>query len=258
MGAYFEPLGDGVYRPAPASGGAWNDDEIHFSPLGGLLVHAMDQHRDDDGSGKALGRISFDILGMVPFDDCTIGVETTRAGRTIELVEAVAIVRGRRVATARAWFVSPVDTGAVAAGAPYRMPPSDAAQLWPMDEVWSGGYVASLEVRAVEPPLAGRARVWMRSSVDLVEDEVCSTHASYIALVDTANGIAVRENPSRWMFPNLDLTIHLHRQPVGEWIGLDTTVVFGPTGLGITSSVLYDASGAVGRAEQALTVRPVE
>lgn len=67
----------------------------------------------------------------------------------------------------------------------------------------------------------------------------------------------MREQPTEWMFPNVDLTIHLHRQPEGRWTGLDTTVVFGPTGQGLTSTVLHDVNGPVGRAEQILTVRPL-
>lgn len=59
------------------------------------------------------------------------------------------------------------------------------------------------------------------------------------------------------MFPNVDLTVHLHRQQRGAWTGLDTTVTFGPSGQGLTSSVLHDLDGSVGRAEQILTVRPL-
>ena len=42
----------------------------------------------------------------------------------------------------------------------------------------------------------------------------------------------------------------------GGWVGFDTQVAFGPTGLGLTSSVLHDIEGPVGRAQQMLTVRP--
>jgi hypothetical protein len=59
------------------------------------------------------------------------------------------------------------------------------------------------------------------------------------------------------MFPNVDLGIHLHRQPAGRWTGLDTTVTFGPTGQGVTSTVLHDVAGPVGHAQQILTVRPL-
>ena len=57
------------------------------------------------------------------------------------------------------------------------------------------------------------------------------------------------------MFPNVDLTIHLFRQPVRGWVGFDTRVTMGPTGLGLTSTTLHDVEGPVGRAEQLLTVR---
>jgi hypothetical protein len=254
---YFEPIGDNTYRPTEHAVGAWNADEIHFSPLGGLLVHAIDRHREGADDDKVLGRISFDILGFLAFDDCTIRVETIRPGRTIELIEATVEIRGRRAVAARAWFISPGDTSAVAGGEPQRMPRPEVAEPWPMAETWAGGYVASLEARVVEPPRPGRTRAWLRTAVALVDGEDSTAHASFIALVDTANGIAVRQSPGEWMFPNLDLTVHLHRQPVGRWVGLDTSVIFGAAGLGLTSSVLHDESGPIGRAEQILTVRPM-
>lgn len=95
----------------------------------------------------------------------------------------------------------------------------------------------------------------MRTPIGLVGGETASDVARWVGLVDTANGISVRTSPREWLFPNVDLTIHLHRQPVGPWIGFDTTVTFGDDGLGLTSSVLHDAHGPVGRAEQVLTVR---
>jgi hypothetical protein len=126
-----------------------------------------------------------------------------------------------------------------------------------MGSVWPGGYIASLDARPLAPPQPGRTAAWVSTPLDLVAGEASSPLASFIALVDTANGIAVRESPTDWMFPNLDLTIHLHRQPEGRWTGLDTTVVFGGTGQGITSTVLHDISGPVGHAQQILTVRPL-
>ena len=88
-----------------------------------------------------------------------------------------------------------------------------------------------------------------------VTDEVADGPQSWV-LRQVANGVAVRERPEDWLFPNLDLTIHLYRQPEGEWVGLDTSVIFGSGGHGLTSSALHDASGPVGRAEQTLTLRP--
>jgi hypothetical protein len=38
-------------------------------------------------------------------------------------------------------------------------------------------------------------------------------------------------------------------------VGFDTQVTFGREGVGLTSTTLHDESGAVGRAEQILTLR---
>lgn len=257
-GSYYEPIDEHRYKPTPHAGGAWDTDEQHFSPLGGLIVHAIDRHlAARPEGGLVLSRISFDILGRLALDECEIRVETIRPGRTIELLEAVVLMAGRPVVRARAWLLASGDTGAVAGGGADKLAPPESPASWPMASVWPGGYIASVDVRPLAPPQPGRTTAWVSTGLDLVAGRTASPLASYIALVDTANGIAVRQSPTAWMFPNVDLTIHLHRQPEGTWTGLDTTVTFGPTGQGITSTVLHDVLGPVGHAQQILTVRPL-
>ncbi|AXL86969.1 thioesterase [Streptomyces sp. CB09001] len=255
--SYYERIDEHRYKPTRHAGGAWSSDEQHFSPLGGLIVHAVDRHlAGRAGAGMSLSRISFDILGRPALDECEIRVETVRPGRTIELVEATALIADRSVARARAWLLADGDTSAVAGGGADRLAPPDTLARWPMETEWPGGYIASLDVRPLAPPRPGRTAAWISTGLDLVAGESASPLASYVALVDTANGIAVRQSPREWMFPNVDLTLHLHRAPRGRWTGLDTTVVFGPTGQGVTSTVLHDLDGPVGHAQQLLTVRP--
>ncbi|MFF5251297.1 thioesterase family protein [Streptomyces leeuwenhoekii] len=256
--SYFEPIDDHRYKPTAHAGGAWDPGELHFSPLGGLVVHAVERHVGERAAtGMALSRVSFDILGRLALDEYEIRVETVRPGRTIELVEAVALVAGRPVVRARAWFLGSWDTGAVAGGASGGLPRPETLAPWPLASLWPGGYIASLDVRPVGAPRPGRTTAWISTSVGLVAGQAASPLASYLALVDTANGIAVRRPPTAWMFPNVDLTVHLHRRPEGNWTGLDTTVVFGPAGQGVTSTVLHDLAGPVGHAQQMLTVRPL-
>jgi hypothetical protein len=76
------------------------------------------------------------------------------------------------------------------------------------------------------------------------------------AVADSTNGCAARLDLRRWLFVNTDLTLHLHRAPRGEWTGLDADSVIGPEGTGTAYSVIHDEAGPVGRAAQALTVRP--
>ena len=257
IGSYYEPAGEGRYKPTPHAGGAWDQEEQHFSPLGGLVVHAIDRFTAGRGDrGLVLSRVGFDILGRLALDECEIRVETLRPGRTIELVEAVVLIRDRAVVRARAWLLSTGDTAVVAGGDGSGLTPPEELASWKLSDMWPGGYIASVDVRPVTPPRPGRTAAWIGTDLDLVSGQASSPLASFVALIDTANGIAVRQDPAEWIFPNVDLTIHLHRQPEGRWTGLDTTVTFGPTGQGVTSSVLHDVSGPVGYAEQILTVRP--
>ncbi|QNP68563.1 thioesterase family protein [Streptomyces roseirectus] len=254
-GSYYERIDDHRFKPTHLAQGAWAPDEQHFSPLGGLIVHAMDRHLADR-PGLLLSRLSYDILGRLALDECEVTVETVRPGRTIELIEAVVHISGRPVVRARGWLLTAVDTTSVAGGTGLSLPAPETSPAWAMSETWPGGYVASLDVRTPVAPEPGRGTAWLSTPHTLVAGEPVSNLASFLTLVDTANGIAVRQQPTEWMFPNVDLTIHLHRQPEGSWTGLDTTVSFGPTGQGLTSTVLYDVAGPVGTAQQILTVRP--
>jgi hypothetical protein len=255
--SYYQRVGEHRFKPTAHAGGAWNTEEQHFSPLAGLVVHEIDRYRAArPADGLALARISYDILGRIALDECEITVETIRPGRTVELVEAVVVIGGRPVLRARAWLLESLDTTAVADIPGERLPAPGEFEPWAMSELWNGGYITSVDVRrrAVRP---GRSTAWISTPLQLVAGESAGPLASFVALVDTANGIAVQQPPTEWMFPNMDLTIHLHRAPEGGWTGLDTTVSFGPGGHGITSTVLHDVNGPVGHAQQILTVRPL-
>ena len=69
--------------------------------------------------------------------------------------------------------------------------------------------------------------------------------------------MTVREDPRAVAFPNVDLTAHFFTEPRGAWVGFDTRVSFGATGMGVTSSVIHDVHGPVGTLNQSLTVRPL-
>lgn len=80
--------------------------------------------------------------------------------------------------------------------------------------------------------------------------------ARFMALADIANGLTPIASPKEAFFPNLDLTLHLFREPAGEWVGFDISASNGTTGIGLTHSVLHDCSGPLGVLSQSLTVRP--
>lgn len=257
--SYYRRLGENRYRPSTRTGGAWQPGEQHMAPVSGIVVHAIEQFlsRAPRDERLQISRLTFEILGMIAAADFDIRVEVLRPGRTIELLEATVVIADRPVVRARAWCLSRQDTRVVAGGEPESMPGADGLVPWVATDVWGGGFIESVEIRPVPGHRPGRAQAWIQTAVELISDEQPSDLARFVGLVDTANGIATRVRPSEWMFPNVDLSLHIYRQPRGHWVGLDTTVVFGPDGVGLTSTTLHDEHGAVGRAEQILTVRPL-
>jgi hypothetical protein len=73
-----------------------------------------------------------------------------------------------------------------------------------------------------------------------------------VAAADFANGLSWILPFHEWLFVNTELTIHLHRQPEGEWIGLDARTISDASGIGLSSAVLHDVQGPVGTGAQAL------
>lgn len=252
----FERVDEHRFRATESVSGAWDIGHQHIAPALGLLVHAVEQDRDrrrDDA--LMISRLCYDILGTVPVDVVEVAVSVARPGRTIELVEAALRHDGRDVVRLRAWLLQGRDTGALAGTPIPAMPSPDDLAPWDPTTIWPGGFIASAEVRrAQEEP--GRARFWVRTRTPLIGEEPVSDLARFVGLLDIANGMTVRVDPRGVAFPNVDLTAHFFTEPRGEWVGFDTSVSFGPTGLGLTSSVLHDERGPVGTLAQALTVRP--
>ena len=56
----------------------------------------------------------------------------------------------------------------------------------------------------------------------------------------------------RYTFINPDLTLVLHRLPLGEWVALDGSSFPEDVGIGVAESELHDERGRIGRALQTI------
>ena len=98
---------------------------------------------------------------------------------------------------------------------PERLGGPEGWQTWQPSQMWAGGYIRAIEFVGAPDRVRGRGQAWIRTHLTSVADEEVSPVANYIGLVDTANGMNTRVDPTDWMFPNIDVSLHFYREPVG-------------------------------------------
>jgi hypothetical protein len=220
------------------------------------LVRALEEV--ESGHDCRLARVTIEILGPVPLTELSVRARLERPGRSVELLSAELLDSTRVVARASAWRLTTSDTAAIAANGaePLPSPVGVPESGWP--DGWGGGYLHAMEWRAVagDPALPGPAAVWARQRVALVDRENTSPLQRLLVVADSANGVSNFLDPREWWFINTELTVHIQREPEGEWIGLDATTIVGPHGVGTATSRLHDRTGQLATGAQALLVRP--
>jgi hypothetical protein len=100
----------------------------------------------------------------------------------------------------------------------------------------------------------GPATVWFRLRCPVVLGEAPTPWQRAAAASDFGNGVGAELPFGSGRFINPDLTISIHRPPVGEWVCLDARTRFGTPGIGAAESELWDVQGRIGRAVQSLLV----
>lgn len=254
----------GEFEATPSTTGPWYADAQHMGPPSALLVRAMERLPESRPGGAEAGwrlaRASVEVLGMVPAGPVTVTAEVERPGRTIELLSATMSAGGRDVLRARAWRLAAGDTAGAEQGAVPPLPgPGTGTIRTERPDGWLPGFLDATEwswLGGDELGTLGPARAWVRLRVPLVDGEEPTPAQRLMVAADCANGVAAPLDVRKWLFVNTELTVHLHRAPEGEWIGVDAATVIGPDGLGTCSATLFDEHGHTGRSGQALTVRP--
>ena len=241
--------------PEPTTAGPWSPDSQHGGPPAALLARAVESL--DTGSPRSVGRLTMELLGPVPVGPLSVSASVVRPGRAVELCEATLYdeERGRPVARASAWRFPLTDDGPRQAATPLGHVPADG-EHHDRPTSWFGGYLDAVDWRWVKGAVTepGPGVVWMRPTVDLVAGETRSPLQRLMACVDSASGVSAELDPARWAFLNTELTVHVLRPPVGEWVCLDAQTTLSSGSVGMAVSEVYDEQGLVARSAQALLV----
>jgi Acyl-CoA thioesterase C-terminal domain/Acyl-CoA thioesterase N-terminal domain len=251
--SFYVPLTDRTWLATTHTAGPWDATAQHGGPPSALLAREIQRCSPRDE--MVVTRFTCEILRAIPVGELRVEARLVRPGRSVELLEAVASADGREVARASAWRVLRADGAEVAPRqpAPPGLPDED---LTASPEGWSGGYLSAIEWRATHGGFRapGPATVWARMRYPLVPDEEPGSLERLLAIADSGSGASWELDLRRWHFINPELTVHLHREPAGEWICLDAQTAISPGGAGLATSVLSDLDGPVGVAAQSLLV----
>jgi len=273
--AFFVHEGDG-YVPTELTRGPWDPDSQHAGPPAALMGREIE--RLGGAEGHQVGRITFEILRAVPIAPLRVEARIVRPGRSVELVEASLSDGTAELIKARAWrlrtarveipsgLASEDGPGLIGTSPSTLRPgfaPAGFAEARPGRFPPTGqdvGYHTAMEYRFARGDFAdlGPALVWMRMRHPLVAGEDPTALQRVLVAADSGNGVSATLDWSRYLFINVDLTVHLHRPLVGEWVCLDSITVPEPTGIGVADTALYDERGPIGRAMQTLLIDELE
>jgi hypothetical protein len=251
-GAFYEPLGGGRFRSTAHTAGPWDVRSQHAGPPAALLGRALEQ--TDQREGTLLSRVTFEILGPVPVAEVEVESHVVRPGRTVELLEARLSAGGRPAMTARAWRMPATEAPGTGDGAGPPPPRPDEETPPPHDF----GYGHAVEIRFAAGGWFdhGPATAWTRLKVGIVPDEPPTPLQRVLAVADSGNGISAVMSWDEWLLINPELTVHVLRPPVGEWVVLDAVTTISTGGAALARSVLSDDAGPVAYGAQSLLVAP--
>jgi hypothetical protein len=254
--ALFVPHGDG-WAPTELSRGPWDAGSLHGGPVAALMVRELE--RIEAPAAMRLARVTVELLRPVPLQPLQLTASVLRPGRKVALVEAelrvasdgtpLALARGLRIREAEVDFPDPGD-----AEVP-ELPAEPDAPIGTLPGAPIAYHSHGVEHRFLRGSFGvpGPMFDWTRLRVPVVPGEEPTPWQRAVAVADFGNGLsALLPFDGTSLFVNPDLTVHLSRAPVGEWIGLDASTRTSSSGIGLAETDIWDLTGRLGRGLQSL------
>lgn len=256
--SFFTSADGEWFEPTEYSRGPWHIDHCHAGPPSGLAARAMERLLPE----QRLTRLTINLIRPVPHAGFRVAAELTRKGRSVSTAEGAIIdAQGVVCASFNGMLLAPQ--------APLEVP-SHHSDIGRPEDALPGGFAIketahgelcfsdATEMRypAGQSPEPGPTKLWMRAP-PLLDNEEPSPFQRICPLADCGNAFGRNADP--WdvvTFANADLSIVLHREPQGEWLGSHAVSYWERDGIGMSDAQLFDQHGSVGRALQTLVLRP--
>ena len=253
---FFAADGD-RFVPSVSARGPWSARHQHGGPPAALLARAFARQV---GPSAQIARLTFDFLRPVPLAPLMVTTRVVRAGAKVQRLAGSLLAEDGAPVIEATCLLMRASPDSVAAATERLAPPAplgDSAAFELPFMSGDEGYHRAMEWRLARGAWGkGPVAVWLRPRVPLVAGEAPTPLECLVAAADSASGVAVVVDSARATFVNGDLTIALHRAPVGEWMCLDAAATGEAHGIGLARARLWDATGLVGRSLQTLLLEP--
>lgn len=234
------------YVPTTESRGPWNPNSLHGRVIVGLL--AAEIERLHGGPEFIPARLTVDMYRLPDLSPAEVTTRVVREGYRIKVIDAEFFSAGLSAARATCQLLRRTDPpdGTVwkppvwDVPAPETITPPDMTGR-PMGGMWatrpiSGGFGT-----------VGQKRTWISEVRELVDGRPLTPFVRVAGAADFASPFA-NSGDQGLKYINSDVTLYLHREPVGEWIGFEVVNHGATAGVAVGECFLYDPSGPIGSA----------
>jgi hypothetical protein len=205
-----------------------------------------------------LARLTIDLFRPIPVADLILKAVVVRRGRRIQVCQAQLFSGEVEVARASALHIRMADLDPSPLPDPDKLAAEEPEQLHPPRlSLFPSPFLSGVSMRTDRPEgRAGPRAIWFRLDRPLIEGFVVSPAVRAAMTADFCNGTGAVLDPEDWTFLNADLSLHLSRLPLGDWLRLDADCCVGPQGVGLAAAIMSDVHGPVGRVAQSLLLEP--
>ena len=256
----FDALDERTYLPSIYTRGPWDPTLLHGGPVAALFAELLQAESDDECQPA---RLTVDLIRPVPIAPLELTTTSVREGRRLDVREGVLRASGKPVARATLTSIRIAEMDATGLNPDLSPPPDEPGRVDdsfapPINaESFVGGAMDFLFAERVG---LGHGIGWFRLRRRVLADRPISPLARAAAAADVGNAVSSRRDPSlpRVSFVNADLSLSLSRLPEGEWIRLESTGRWEPSGIGWVRSQMSDVRGEVGAVSNALVLEPMK